>query len=154
MIAQHLEEIAKKLNREWRGSGPPPFDVLHTQAGVKVEGDTETESTAGSSLDRPHFTPESETFPGSDLAIHGLASRRNLYAPQPYDHHSSMGSGYQPLSAQPMSPEDMDNQVQDKINKLHTRGTGDHKCPYGEQCTKGGVEHGQIKVFTRNSAFR
>jgi hypothetical protein len=37
---------------------------------------------------------------------------------------------------------------------LLARGKGQYVCPYGSECTRGGVRHGEIVIFERNSAFR
>lgn len=38
--------------------------------------------------------------------------------------------------------------------KLSTRGTGPHYCPYKKACRKGGWKDGRAVEFYRNSAFR
>jgi hypothetical protein len=41
------------------------------------------------------------------------------------------------------------------MDSLSARGKGQHTCPHGTSCTKGGVlPGGQLAVFERNSAFR
>jgi hypothetical protein len=39
---------------------------------------------------------------------------------------------------------------------LERRGKGQYKCPYGRECTYGGVkpDSGQLVIFEQNSAFR
>lgn len=47
------------------------------------------------------------------------------------------------------------NQYPD-LSVLDRRGKGNHRCPYGEQCNKGGFnsETRQVETFEQNSAFR
>ena len=42
----------------------------------------------------------------------------------------------------------------DASNPLLARGKGQHRCPHGSECTKGGFRNGEIIIFERNSAFR
>lgn len=42
----------------------------------------------------------------------------------------------------------------DTSNPLLARGKGQHRCPHGSECTKGGFRNGEIVIFERNSAFR
>lgn len=50
--------------------------------------------------------------------------------------------------------EDDERFSQSKMDALKTRGKGDHYCPKGHQCTKGGVDKdGNLVLFDRNSAF-
>src|ERR1700722_1464439 len=42
----------------------------------------------------------------------------------------------------------------DASNPLLVRGKGQHRCPHGSECTKGGFRNGEVVVFERNSAFR
>jgi hypothetical protein len=41
------------------------------------------------------------------------------------------------------------------IEQSRSRGTGNHICPYGQNCSKGGVEaNGRPRIFTRNCEWR
>jgi hypothetical protein len=48
--------------------------------------------------------------------------------------------------------------IYDKIDGLlqviGTRGTGEHVCPLGSSCRKGGWKDDTLIVFTRNSSFK
>uniref|UniRef100_A0A0B7JSS4 Uncharacterized protein n=1 Tax=Bionectria ochroleuca TaxID=29856 RepID=A0A0B7JSS4_BIOOC len=50
--------------------------------------------------------------------------------------------------------EDDERFSQEKMDALKTRGKGNHQCPKGHLCTKGGVDKdGNLVQFDRNSAF-
>lgn len=51
-------------------------------------------------------------------------------------------------------PDDIADQIRTILGTRLERGKGNHTCPYGVQCTKGGVVDGKTVVFERNSTFR
>ncbi|KAK2857316.1 hypothetical protein FQN49_004826 [Arthroderma sp. PD_2] len=44
--------------------------------------------------------------------------------------------------------------IQDIYPGLGRRGVGNYKCPFGKDCTKGGVRDGELVKFERNSSFK
>ena len=51
--------------------------------------------------------------------------------------------------------DELHDKVAQLLASLSQRGIGQHVCPYGLSCTKGGVDgDGSLVVFPRNSAFR
>jgi hypothetical protein len=53
-----------------------------------------------------------------------------------------------------LSSESAKNQVRNLMDKLSTRGVGNHTCPYRGICKKGGWKNGGSVVFRQNSAFK
>ena len=57
-------------------------------------------------------------------------------------------------SASPSSDGSGQATTYDASNPLLARGKGQHRCPHGSKCTKGGFRNGENIIFERNSAFR
>ena len=82
------------------------------------------------------------------------APTQDVYLPSRLEPHVNTAS-YQIVPIQSSSQQDSIHEiVRELLRTLSQRGTGQHLCPFGRSCTKGGVENGGVKVFERNSAFR
>jgi hypothetical protein len=156
-----LEDTARKLNNEWRSSAKPPFGPLIAQPdNARSEGSMETPTTASSpGYPYPNNTPpESPTIYNSEVvpstAMIHLPSRQDMYLHSRMNSHPTT-SGYELVPHQSTAQQDsIHEMVRNLLSNLNQRGTGQHLCPYGTTCTKGGLENGRLKVFERNSAFR
>jgi len=62
------------------------------------------------------------------------------------------------ITPRSVTPPRSDDQAMAKVHRdldiLQARGTGNHRCPFGTRCTKGGFRDGQVVVMKRNSAYR
>jgi hypothetical protein len=152
--------MTKKLNNEWRISRKPPFGPRRMQPDVVRSDDYADTATSASSP--PIFSnttpPESPVVFGSSLLSGQGAvlqpTTQDIYMPSRLDPHLNPAS-YQLVPIQAQSQHDTVHEiVKDLLRTLSQRGTGQHICPYGRACTKGGIENGALRVFERNSAFR
>lgn len=79
------------------------------------------------------------------------AVRRMLPGAPQTDHVSPPDDG---SGSDDSDDEDDERFSQEKMDALKTRGKGNHQCPKGHLCTKGGVDKdGNLVQFDRNSAF-
>lgn len=55
----------------------------------------------------------------------------------------------------PTVDDGINDTIQDLLKSLVSRGKGNHICPFGYRCRKGGVDsNGEMVIFERNSVFR
>jgi hypothetical protein len=131
------------------------------QPDVIKSGDYDDTGT-NSSSPQPTFPnstpPDSPVVFGSNVlssqnALHPPPIQ-DVYLPTRLDSHVNTTS-YQIVHIQSSSQQDSVHEiVRELLRTLSQRGTGQHICPFGRACTKGGIENGGVKVFERNSAFR
>ena len=132
-LATCLENTAKGISKSWAGAPKLPI------------GQQRKDSNSGSLLFpnlptmAPAFRPAGSESPlgeGSvSLPDRGVVLRED-----------SSGS--------PGSDRSRQATTYDASNPLLARGKGQHRCPHGSKCTKGGFRNGEVIIFERNSAFR
>jgi len=139
-VNSRLQTTAVELNAVWGGSGIPPFQRRRDRPQSNSSADTAvTDSASTASTTAVYSTWQVQQSP--------VAQR------------SRTGSSGQSTSPSYVSPPSGDQQsnhdaVDSLLKSLTVRGTGNHTCPYGMTCTKGGLRNGELVVFGRNSAFR
>jgi hypothetical protein len=140
-LVTHLNKALEDVSKSWAGAPEPPI------------GQWRKDSKSGSLLSpnlpimAPAFYPT-----GSEL-------RRPLEQTSPIDERSATlpGRGVALKDCSSVSPSsDGSGQATtyDASNPLLARGKGQHRCPHGSECTKGGFRNGETVIFERNSAFR
>jgi hypothetical protein len=113
---------------------------------------------------RKDSNPGSHLFPNLPIiapAFHptGSESRWQLEGTSPFGERSASLPGRGAVlrdgsSASPSSDGSGQAMTYHASNPLLTRGKGQHRCPHGSECTKGGFRNDEIIIFERNSAFR
>ncbi len=131
-----LEDTSKTIRAEWASSAPPLFE----RPPQPLAGPAETALIArATGFPEPRMATLN---PDSDLVT--PPPRRDHLMPHP------------DVLAEPAAPvRHGPPLVQSDETMLSVRGKGQHVCPHGLACTKGGVgSDGLPIVFERNSAFR
>jgi hypothetical protein len=160
-VAQKLEETARTLNTQWRSSRKPPFGHSRIQPDL-IKSESYDESVTNTPSPSPFYDscdlPKDSTIYCPELVntqnIVHLPPTEVTYLPPKFNAGSN-GANFQAIDFY-NSPQqrDIENRVKSLLQTLSQRGTGQHYCPYAMNCTKGGVEEGELRVFERNSAFR
>jgi hypothetical protein len=140
-LATCLDKAVKDVSTSWAGAPEPPI------------GQWRKDSNSGSLL--------SPNLPSMAPASHPIGSEscQQLERASPIDERSaplpSRGVALRDgSSASPSSDGSGQATTYDASNPLLARGKGQHRCPHGGECTKGGFRNGEIVIFERNSAFR
>lgn len=140
-VATCLGKAVEDVSTSWAGAPEPPI------------GQWRKDSDSGSLLfpNIPIMAPAFHTT--------GSESHRQLERTSPIDERSASlpGRGVALRDCSSTSPSsDGSGQATtyDASNPLLARGKGQHRCPHGSECTKGGFRNGEIVIFERNSAFR
>jgi hypothetical protein len=140
-VNSRLQTTAVELNAAWRASGTPPFQRRRDRP--QSDSSADTAVTDSASTTRP-------------IKVY---STWHIQQSPVETRHSRAASGGQSTSPSYVSPPSGDQQsshdaVDSLLKSLTVRGTGQHICPYGMSCTKGGLRDGKPVIFERNSAFR
>ncbi|KLJ13167.1 hypothetical protein EMPG_11889 [Blastomyces silverae] len=138
-LASQLEGMANDIQSRWEQSQKPPELSTRRQkrpAHGKISGATADINSVCNPMDEP-------TNYSGDVIQAGTGAV----------HHGIHNSGGRPES--PPIDDATNDTIQDLLKSLVSRGKGDHFCPLGHRCRKGGVDgNGEIVNFERNSVFR
>jgi hypothetical protein len=140
-LATCLDSTAEDLSKSWAGAPKPPIGQQRTDSNSSLLLFSNLPTMA------PAFRPT------------GSESRWQLERTSPIGERSvSLPNRGVALREDSSGSPDSDGSSQattyDASNPLLTRGKGQHRCPKGSECTKGGFRNGEIIIFERNSAFR
>jgi hypothetical protein len=105
------------------------------------------------------YTPESQGLHASGAMRHapnsGPLPTDERHFPQSISSDSVADPSSVDAFASDSNADELHDEVALLLASLSQRGTGQHVCPSGHSCTKGGVAgDGSLVVFPRNSAFR
>ncbi|VUC21729.1 unnamed protein product [Clonostachys rosea] len=132
LTAQYSKEVEKIWRQPSRTENKPAKRAYSSTSSADV---------------KPKIMPGS----GSVAEDNKGAVRRMLPGAPKTDHVSPADDG---SGSDDSDDEDDERFSQEKMDALKTRGKGDHYCPKGLLCTKGGVDKdGNLIQFDRNSAF-
>jgi len=165
-FADQLRETVEKFEEQWHRSAKPPFGQSQTPGLIEdkspvseIANEDRFPSTSPTCATTSLESNQSPAFPSSSRASISEPSSFQAY----FENNISNGEA---ATTPPVSPgeafrreqyeheNNMHEHVKGLIDALAQRGTGNHTCPYGASCNKGGVKDGQFVVFERNSAFR
>ncbi|OAT08716.1 hypothetical protein BDBG_04955 [Blastomyces gilchristii SLH14081] len=132
-LASQLEGMANDIQSRWKQSQKPP-ELSSRRQKRPAQG-----QISGATAD-----PMDEvTNYSGDVIQTGTGAAR----------HRIRNSDGRPES--PPFDDAINDTIQDLLKSLVSRGKGDHFCPLGHRCRKGGVDgNGEIVNFERNSVFR
>ncbi|KAF3931444.1 hypothetical protein ABW19_dt0203082 [Dactylella cylindrospora] len=167
-ICEQLETTAAQISERWETT-LSETDIIQDQAS-DVEPSERSYSVSSSSRQQREFTSPTPRTWGSPRDSQYPSSERTAgsfpgFGPDDFDdrhedfdiHYEldmergiaeSEGGGSH-ISSSPFSR----NPYRDTLD-LDKRGTGNHVCPYGFDCKKGGCINGELRVFKRNSEYR
>lgn len=132
-IASQLEQMANEINVIWNDSPKPPS---------QVDGLTQAVETTSVNEEDGSMSPDDTT------SVYNY----EVTAPPDLDCDTQrQGSFDAPRSP---SNEPSSAHLQNLYVMASNRGKGEWQCPFGLECTKGGVRDGRVDIFKRNSAFR
>jgi hypothetical protein len=140
-LAECLDNTAKNVSMLWAGAPKLPIGQQ------RKDSHSDSLLFPNSPTMAPAFSPT------------GSESRWQLERTSPIDEQSvslpDRGVALrEDSSGSPSSDGTRQATTYDASNPLLVRGKGQHRCPHGSQCTKGGFRNGEVIVFERNSAFR
>jgi hypothetical protein len=156
-FAEELNRTFEQFEEKWSHSAQPPFnqstasDVSPTieighEKFFQTSSSTSSGDDSASRIISPfstspthgsHSLPEEQSFERYLERRHAEAVRHTALNEEHYE-----------------QGDDVHMKARTLIDSVSQRGTGNHVCPYGINCTKGGVKDEKVLVFERNSAFR
>ena len=151
-IAAQIQSAAQSCQNLWMLSPAPPSPP---QPGPELMRNAGTDTGTASSHEG---APDSFVASASPETNTSEPNARLNNVQSAADHLQAQNSSTSPPDDTPET-DAQDEEVQtDAISLsrgLKHRGQGQHVCPHGASCTKGGTnEDGSLRVFLRNSAFR
>ncbi|KAF2663147.1 hypothetical protein BT63DRAFT_461525 [Microthyrium microscopicum] len=180
-ISQTLLNTTANLNAQWRTSRMPHFKP--PPRGRQLSGDSDMTVKSDSASITGSITSDLAPLYHTSPPLHNTLPPIHMMPPSTLEpavqppilrsplapgllHHNNMMQP--PLPPPPPPPRPMppelrspsvdesqpDAAVHHLLKNLVQRGTGRHTCPFGLNCTKGGVRAGKEILFERNSAFR
>lgn len=173
-VATTLQATVDELSTVWINSRKPPFrgskrreDCLSSDMSSGSNSDMfngDSASATSSAGEEVSTWPDSQTQPlpsqpppPLSIATNGLEVHKHPHSMSPPPIGSSAElpqHTLEPSSSTAGHNESINETVQNLLRSLSVRGTGNHTCPYGAACNKGGFRNGHAFIFGRNSAFR
>jgi hypothetical protein len=146
-----LENLANKVRRSWGEPSVVPLGHLRDAATSHGSGHADSREDGRT---RPPLTVDITPRLGAEAEPRSSSSPRScssdgrsrsmdecMMTPESSDSTSTLSSPVE--SGAP------------NLRALQARGTGQHTCPLGKKCDKGGVlPSGELVVFARNCSFR
>ena len=140
-LATCLDNTAKDLFKSWAGAPKPPI------------GQQRMDSNSGSLL-FPSLPTMAPAFRPTGAESHWQLQRTSPMAERSVSLPDRGVAVREDSSGSPSSDGSRQTTAYDASNPLLARGKGQHRCPHGSECTKGGFRNGEVIIFERNSAFR
>ncbi|OJD28436.1 hypothetical protein ACJ73_00151 [Blastomyces percursus] len=139
-LASQLEVMANDIQSRWKQSQKPPELPTHSQkrtAQGQISGTTADINSVFNRMDEiTNYSDDVIQVGTGGVVLHGIRNSSGRPESPPFD-------------------DAINDTIQDLLKSLVSRGKGDHFCPLGHRCRKGGVDgNGEIVNFERNSVFR
>ncbi|KAG5296979.1 hypothetical protein I7I48_05958 [Histoplasma ohiense] len=139
-LASQLEEMASEIRSRWEQSRKPPELPTHHQKRPSRYGHISGAMGDINVVYNPMDEPTNHSRDASQSETGAV----------PHGTHNPGGRAQSPTV-----DDGINDTIQDLLKSLVSRGKGNHICPFGYRCRKGGVDsNGEMVIFERNSVFR